>query len=79
MLVNDIAEAIPSSFDVKIEDGRLKVKDVELIQFDSLTYLLDGYSDYMELPKKYIFEDEAMVISLLAPVIMQAADGEPRI
>lgn len=42
-------------------------------------FLIEGASEWEELPRRFIFESEAMVPAVLVPFLLQCVDGEPRV
>lgn len=81
MTLSEIRESFPLKYipEIKIEDKTLSLEGLTVTDLGDRTYFLDGYSDFVDLPHKFIFGDDHRIISVLVPFILQAIDGEQRI
>lgn len=78
-MIEELTGLLQPDFDVETTELGFKIGSLEIIEIDDTSIVIDGYSDYLKLPKKFVFEDVSSAIGVVYPFILQALDGETRI
>lgn len=77
-MIQDLADLL-SEYEPKIEGNTLRVKELEIVELSDTSCLVDGYSSFVQLPKRFVYSDFNTALPVIHPFILQAIDGEPRI
>lgn len=81
MEFEEIINSLPLSVrnEAVVKNDTLEIRELKLYKISEDSYLIDGYSDYVDLPKKFLFDNDILVVSILVPFILQALDGVQRL
>lgn len=66
-------------YDPKRDGDVLHVGELEIVELNETSCLVDGYSSFIQLPKRFVYSDANSALPIIHPFILQAIDGEPRI